>query len=419
MVEEHFWRTRARREALRFNGGWVLQAVLPWILGVGLALAFAVFLLRMHGGSSGWLWGGSLAILGAGVGISLWRGRGRWIGVEGALEELDAAMGMRGALMAACDGACAWPKPAPDARLRLHWNFRAIARGPALVFAALGLAAYLPLPPADARAEPPTEGPAAWAKTRALIDTVREARVADTGALDATENELSALANNPPEDWFSPAGLEAADHLLDSFSAQSRELGTAVSQMLAALQSARASASQTPPDWQQTIEQAREAAMSQLASAALPADPELLEALKSLDTSRLRSLSAGEWAALRERLEAGAMACGAQTSTGQPAGDGRRMSGNGGINRGPGSEPSLLGDAGTAMEPARHEALSNPDFRNALPGDILGTSASKPKEDASTPLAEGGSIAAGAGAGALAPLNTTPAEQSALRAYFQ
>lgn len=415
----NFWRARAWREALRFNAGWVVQGVLPWIAGVGIASAFAIFVVRLLGGdarSVGFAAGG---VFFAGVAVSIWRSRGLWIGGDAALAELDSAGNMRGALMAACDGAGAWPPPAPDVHIPLQWDRARILREPAIALTALALGIFLPLPPSNAGDEVPTEGPAAWAQTRALIEAVREADIANPKALDEAENELNSLAESRPGEWFAPAGLEAADHLLTSFESRSRALGVAASEMLNALQAARSADPHAPPAWRENIEQARATALDRLSSSPLAADPQLMEALANLDASRMRSLTAEEWDKLRERLEAGAMACGAPDGYADPRAAPGTMAGSGGTSRGPGSEPSLLGDAGRVFEPGRHEAISNPDFQNALTGDLLGTTTMDHQPDRGRTQADGGSIAAGAKTGAVAPMNASPAEQNALRSYFQ
>jgi hypothetical protein len=93
-----------------------------------------------------------------------------------------------------------------------------------------------------------------------------------------------------------------------------------------------------------------------------------------------------------------------------------------GVSRGPGTAPLTLSDQESNLGTTKTEAVQNDDLSRAALGDLTGLGAGKHKVDKNADAGgqSGGAMsAAGTGSEAVWQQAATPAEQGALRKFFQ
>ncbi len=125
-------------------------------------------------------------------------------------------------------------------------------------------------------------------------------------------------------------------------------------------------------------------ALQGLQNGALKPNPSLLEQMKRLDLKDMAKLTHGQIEQLRENLKkhSEAMKNGKSGSEGEDwsdellAGEGESDKpgegpGNGGVDRGPGHSPGVLGAEKDAVETGKATGLAAKDLTRATPGDLL------------------------------------------------
>jgi len=156
-----------------------------------------------------------------------------------------------------------------------------------------------------------------------------------------------------------------------------------------------------------------------------PLDGQTLSQLKSLDTSKIREVSAAEWQSLSEKMKAGIATCSNGYSSGDNAGEALLAmisSQGGGISRGAGAAPLVLKEDKTQLGTTKNEPIQNDDLSRAAIGDLMGLGAGKHQVDESAwtgPQAGGANSSVGSGGDAAWEQAATPAEQEALRRFFK
>jgi hypothetical protein len=427
------WIRRARRLVWRINAGWWLVGFVPLAALLGVLAALALLVLRP------WqlpTWPvaavGALGLLVAAGGA--WRrGRRHFVDLPAALARLDEALGLHNRLVSAHAGVGPWP-PAPAHLPRPPaWNLVRVAGPPLGALALLVLALRLPLGEADPPAAPrDIHEPSAWAALEELTEQLREEAVVEPPALDALREQVEALREQPAQQWYRQSSLEATDHLREKTGQSLRALEQSLHQAAAALATAAAQQENLSAAQQAALQERLGQALDALSGGALPLNRETLDALRQIDLSQLRQLSAEELAALEKRLReqgtcAGACASQCEGPGGVP-GEGESEAlvavprpGSGGVSRGPGDAPLTLRDAAAPMPPSVLTPISNPNLDRAALGDALGTVDQKPEVDpaAYTGPTRAGALGHAAGGGEAVWRDTaTPAEQRALRQYF-
>ena len=104
---------------------------------------------------------------------------------------------------------------------------------------------------------------------------------------------------------------------------------------------------------------------------------------------------------------------------GNQPGDG--PAGKGGVHRGPGHAPGVLGDQGNTLKTGELEYLEAKDLSRALPGDLLQLQDGEHKVDESaTSVQSGGGIdSTGSGGDRVWRESLDPEEQRALKRFFE
>jgi hypothetical protein len=424
---ESFWLRRAQREAWRFNAGWWVQLFLPWLIGLGLLAAVSVLALRSAGMEPRaiLLPMGMLALVGLTTSWVL--ARRRFLNRSEALVRLDADLGLHNRLTSAAEGIGTWPERRDDAALALRWKWSALLWPPAASLVLVAAALTIPLPeasvlPTQAKAEPP-----AWTVTQEKLEALRKDELVQPEAVDEFQAALDALRKQPSDQWFRHESLEAGDNLQTQLGQSLADLQKNLETSLGALEAARDIEQSQLQALGQPLDQALQAALQAMELGKLPLDEKMLSQLKNLDASKIRNLSAAEWKSLSERLKAGIGTCSGGTCNGEGAGSDLlalilSQSGSGGISRGPGTAPLTLSDQESHLGTTTLEAVQNEDLSRAALGDLMGLGTGEHQVDKNAengPQSGGAMSAAGTGSEAVWQQTATPAEQGALRKFFQ
>lgn len=420
-----FWLGRARREAWRFNSGWWLQKFLPWIIADGVLGAVAVLAIRSADQDLRWAGAIVLAIALLGLLVSAFQARRKFLFPADALARLDADLHLHNRLTSASQGIGEWPQRRPEVAFALRWNWPALT-WPPLTAVALAVAALLiPLPDGRAKATTAKTEPAAWTATQEKIDALRKDEIVQREAVEELQQSLDALRKQPSDQWFRHESLEAGDHLQARTDQAMSELQKHLESALGVLEASRQIEQGQLAALEQPLDQALKDALQGMELGSLPLNREMLEQLRKLDPSKIRKLSVSECESLCQRLKQGIGTCSAGFCKGDKACEGLLAlilgQNNGGINRGPGAAPLTLSDQKTDLGTKQTEGLANDDLSRAALGDLMGLSAGEHKVDKteSGPQQGGAMANAGSGGEAVWEQTATPAEQQALKRFFQ
>ncbi len=421
---ERFWLRRARLVAHHRNFATALAAFLPAAIVTAALVACALLVLRQRGPLPPAFWPLAAVAFLLAAAFAIYRARSRFFTTADAFVHLESHLLLHNRLSAAAAGVGDFPPPQSTSN-GLTWRWQPIVTTLAACAAVLLLAAWIPIS-TDADSFRPTQTPTSWTETQTWAERLAEAEIVEPQAVQTLEDKLDALRDQPAEDWFSHASLEAGDSLRDqtaqSLRALERDLTTAASQLSAAGQ---LSANPSDPALRQLSEEFKES-LAGLELGNLPLNPELLSDLKNLDLSRVRQLDPKQLAELQKRLNEGAQICEACLGPGEGGGeklvDGLLLSpGSGGTARGPGTQP-----VGRKAQPTRlgggvPQPISNDDLSRALPAETLGLTTGEHDDPTPTSgVTAGGTISsAGSGGDAVWRENLTPAERETLQRFFK
>lgn len=420
-----FWTTAARRQAAKFNVAWYLDCLSPWMFWGGLAAAAAVVLFRIMSWPSAIL-GILLAVGGLAALLEAWlRASKKFLNTREALARLDADLRLNNALTCAFKGLVPWPAPVPYPRFALDWKLGRVLAQSTAALAAFLAAFFVPLHLPSATPSQPGSEPGLWSEIQARVDEVREAEIVEPEALDAVQEALDALREQPPGEWFSHESLETGDHLRETTEAGLAALQQNLQAALGAMEASRQLEAAQLSALSEPLGEAMQKALEGLATGALPMDSKTLAQLKDFDPSKARSLTAEEWKELQAKLQKGLSTCSGGQCTGEGAGSELlaiimgSQPGAGGVSCGPGSAPLTLNDVKTDLQTRTTETLENSDLSRAALGEIQGLTTGEHKVD-DTSAGAGGMIALPRGAGeTTSEIQATPSEQKALQSFFR
>lgn len=434
----HYWNFRCRRLAAHLFLGQVLEFLGPAVLAGGFAAACLILLTRLRilpgtfDGGVAWL-----PVAGAVAGAlvaAAWRG---WPNSRDVRVRLEEAYQLHNQLSAASEGAIAYPPPpgvagGPANTVRVvAWRWSQVLPLPAASLALLALALWLPVqPPALARSgisqkPPPLE------RLEEVVKQLESARSVDERALEELRGQVEQLAGREPETWYTHAGLEAAESLLQKTESGLSELAshmsaaaTALDQMAGAGEGS-ANASETAAGLQ--------AALHGVEHGRMPGAADVTQRLhdatgRQLDPSTARQLADAlrkNADALSRLAEGGATRQMQVTELGEgssPGHPGGLQPGEGGVDRGPGTAPLTIAQNPSTAEPGTEGALNGFDPARAALGDAAGQSIGQHEinRDAAEAPAAGGAVAQPGSGGETAwtqPL--TPEERRAVKRTFE
>jgi len=435
---EH-WLHQAAKTARRLNTAWWLETLSAPLVIISTLGACTLLLIRRNGPPVDGIWlAGGIALGLALVATICWLvARRKFESRDEALVRLEASMLLRNALSAAKAGVAPWPAPIEPSHAGVRWNWPRLAVPTlgALVLLLAGL--FLPVSkPASQQANP--DEPLAWKSLESSLDALAKDAVVDEQYLEETRKKLDEMRAQPEEEWFSHTSLEATDSLKKSHQGEiermERELGRA-DKAMGDLQTAKAGG---------PVEQARLAnefdrALQGLQNGAMKPNPELLKQLQAFDAKNLGKLSPEQMQQLREGMKKACQSmkgqcqnCGGnegdwadQLLAGESGENGLGKegegAGKGGVDRGPGHSPGVLGKESEKTETGALTGLEAKDLSRATPGDLLELQDGEHQIDqaATGPKAGGDTDATGQGGDRVWKDSLDPAEQRAMKRFFE
>ncbi|MDQ8197400.1 hypothetical protein QEH56_04535 [Pelagicoccus enzymogenes] len=416
-----YWRKEAGALVRLVNFWWWLDLAAPWWLGLNL-LSVAAALLWRRWFDLGYGFGGAY-LLGLLVvwGLGFARARGRFIDFEKGLGRLDRAWNLQGALYAANHGAASWP-PVKTGRVKVfRVSLNRIHLSLVLSFLVLGIGLLLPVQKLSPKPElEVVAGPNAWAEMEEWLSVMDASELVEEESLDAFEQRLDSLVDQPREDWFSEGSLEATDFLAK----QSKE---STLQFLESLDMAMQSASRfSGGDGAELGERdMRQLSKSienlDLGTLALRED--LMKTLSELAESGQSSVDQQTLQEMLDRMKEGAETV--QKGMGLP----RYQMGPMQAERRPGSgedgeegpTPLTISEGASARLAGNLEGISNEDRERAILGDTAFTSEVQIEDfeaEAHGKQAGERTHNVGEGGSAVWQMRARPKEQALLKNYF-
>lgn len=304
---ESYWRRRARALRLKINVGWWLESFAPLLVAAGTIAAGAVLLLRSKGAqvplvpALAWIAGG-MAVCGvAAFALS----RRRFARPGDAFVRLESRHRLHNALTAAEAGVSPWPEP-PATTVRLddgvRWRWSWLSMPLALVTAVLVAAFRLPVSASGDDLAATFSEPLAWQQIEEMLEVLEEEEIVEPEALDEVRERIDELRDQPADEWFSHSSMEAADHertrLEDSLEAMAADFDRAAR----TLEVLEKYSERVSPTAMERLAAEFGEGVAGLDASELPVNSELMEALKGIDPSQLRSIPKDQMAELRERL---------------------------------------------------------------------------------------------------------------------
>ncbi len=428
-----YWLAQASAVRLRVNLAWWLEILSAPLVILSIAGAAALLWLRREMPDTGpWLpaaWIGGAVVL---LAIICWlRAARRFERMEDSLVRIEAAMCLRNALSAANEGVVPWPPPVGKTSAGLEWQWPRLLVPliGALVLLSAGM--WMPVTPRQASVSTPPEQPQAWKQLGAELDFLTKEEVVDEKYLEETRKKLDELKAQEEEQWFSHSSLEATDSLKKSHRAEServeRELGKA-DRALGALEKNSGSAGQAEKN---RLMEEFDQALQGLQNGAMKPNPQLLEQMRQLDLKNLADLTPEQLEQLRENLRKNAEGLkGGQGGDGEwddelladgEGGEPGEGPGKGGVDRGPGHAPGVLGKEKDPLKTGDLAALEAKDLSRAAPGDLLELQDGEHEVDrsASKLTGGGGTEATGKGGDRIWRESLDPDEQRVLKRFFE
>lgn len=434
-----FWLSRARSVARRVNVAWWLETFSAPLLIAALAGAAGLLYARnrfpeLPAAPLAWGIGSAFVLLA--LGCLLFASR-RFEKAERSLVRIEAAMELRNSLTAANAGVAPWPDPIEktEAGVRWHWPRLVIPPLAAAVLLAAGI--FIPVSSANDTPDTPKEQPQAWKQLDSSLEHLTDEKLADEKYLEETRKKLEELRAQKEEEWFSHSSLEATDALKKEHGSEMERVQDEIDRARNALESLEKNAGNEAEKQRQLNE--FQQAFDGMQNGAMKPNPQLLEQMKGLDP---KNLDPEQLKQLRENLQKNSEAMkkargegqgndwsdelmgGEKEGEGQCEGEGKDGKGNkgkGGIQRGPGHDPDVLGNETDGLDTGDLTGLESRDLSNALPGDLLQLQDGEHDIDKSaSKTSEGGATdATGSGGDRVWKDSLDPGEQRALKRFFE
>ena len=437
------WTRHASTVARKINLAWWIETLSVPLVVVGLLGACALLLIRRElpnasplalAGSTA----GVVALLG---GIAWLIARRRFEHADQSMVRIEASMRLRNALSAAKAGVSPWPD-APkqvDAGVEWHWQRVLIPPVAALAFLTAGL--FIPVSAKNTEAAGQSDQPLAWQNLDADLERLDQEEVIDEEYIEEMRKKLEELRAQEEEDWFSHSSLEATDSLKKEHAGQVEKLSRELERADRALSNLQKNAGAMSPAEKDQLLNQFDQALQGLQNGALKPNPQLLDKLEQLDPNNLGQMNPQQLQQLRENMKKAGQACkdcqgggagdewqdelldgqGNGGNGGEGDGPESAGAGNGGITRGPGHSPGVLGKEGDRIEIGDLEGLESKDLSNSLPGDLLQLQDGEHDVDKS-PVgrrAGGTADAMGDGGDRVWKDALDPDEQKALKKFFE
>jgi len=285
---------------------------------------------------------------------------------------------------------------------------------------------WVPISVAVAEESGRVEQPLALAQVEAALEEIAKAEMVEPPAIEALQQKLQSLQNQPPESWYSQSSLEAAAALREETGQAIGALGRNLSTVESLLADSRGTPTQGEPleRWN--------AALQALQAGKLPLTADMRKLF-----SESSKLSEAQRQALEKKLCEQCGAC--QSAMNQLGQSGRNLSlGMALIDLGmklqEGQEVPASGGPSGGGPPAQlgfknetkdiqlpnTDGIASSDVENLSPGDVIEVTVGHHEtEPASGAPQTGGAASDGSGGDAVWQHTATPKEEAVLRRYFR
>jgi uncharacterized membrane protein len=441
-THQDYWLAVSKRVARKVNLAWWLETLSAPLLITAVAGAAVLLVVRREWPQAeSWILlvsaSGAVALLAIGCWL---RAARKFERSEQSLVRIEAAMRLRNALSAASAGVAPWPPPVEPVDAGLAWQWSRLMVPPLGALLLLSAGLLVPMKASGSATPDITEQPQAWKQLSAELDRLTKEGLVDEKYLEETRKKLENLASQKEEQWFSHSSLEATDTLKKSHRAEAERIERELSRAGKALGDLEKNAAGANQEEKNKMMEEFDQALQGLRNGEMKPNSGLLEQMRQLDLKDLSKTSPEQMQQLRENMKknADAMKNDQDKGSGEDwsdellAGDGEgegegkdgeegQGPGQGGLDRGPGHDPKLLGADKHRAESGELTALEAKDLSRATPGDLLELQDGEHVVDqAASVVTQGGSTeATGKGGDRVWRDSLDPAEQRALKQFFE
>ena len=435
------WNRQAAVVARKINLGWWIETASVPLVTVGLIGACVLLLVRRElPDSQPWvLWTSAGAVVAVLAGIAWGVARRRFEKPEQSMVRIEASMRLRNALSAATAGVAPWPEMPPKVDAGVDWEWKRVLVPPVAALAFLAAGLLIPVSARTSGNADHLDQPQAWKNLESDLEKLDQEEVIDETYIEEMKKKLEELKAQEEEEWFSHSSLEATDTLKKEHSAAVEKLERELSRADKALGNLEKNAGGMSAAEKEKLLNQFDQALQGLQNGALKPNEKLLNQLKNLDPNALGKLSPEQMQQLKEGMKKACQACkDCQGGKGdewadelmdgqgncEGEGEGEKeggQPGKGGVDRGPGHAPGVLGKEGDKVDIGALEGVESKDLSRALPGDLLQLQDGEHDVDKSAvgPRAGGAAGSTGAGGDRVWKEALDPEEQKALKKFFE
>ena len=436
MANEKRWRKLAKDTSRKINCAWWIQVLTTPLLIVSLAIACVLLMMRRETESLpavpiilGCL--GALAITAGGSWLAA---RRKFETQQQSLVRIESAMRLRNALTAADHGIAPWPKAPALVSDGVQWHWQRLLFP--VVISAIIISCGLMIPLQAKSDLPPAQQPTAWNELDTSLDQLDNQEIIQEEYIEATRKKLEKLREQSPDEWFSHSSLEATDNLQQNHQNEQANLKQNLQRAERALNSLQSHHGKLSPAQKQRLLNEYDQALKKMQQGGMQPNEQLLKQLKNLDPKQLNQLTKEQVDQIRKNMQRHAQGLDPDGKGKQPGeqnddwmnegeGEGEGEDGDGpgrgGISRGPGTAPNVLGKSHDDTGTGKHQGLKSDDVGNALPGDLLQTSDTQHDIDKTNRRPETGGTSSGKGKGGdrVWKNSLMPNEKKALKEFFK
>ena len=438
MSEEQQWRVIAQRTSRKINLGWWLQVLSTPLLITGLIIACGILIMRreLETLPSLYISLGTIAVLSLTGFISWLFAKPKFESSKESLVRLEASMSLRNALTAADHEVAPWPDVPAHIDDGTRWHWKRIL--PPILGSVLIIASgfFIPIHAKTDLQNAPQQ-PSAWNELETNLNQLGDQDIVQEEYIDEMREKLEKLREQSPDEWFSHSSLEATDTLKQNHQNEQESLRNKLQRAESNLSELQHGGSKMNKAQRERLLEGFDQALQQMQQGNMKPNEELLKQLQELDPQALGELTPEQMDQLRKNMrehaeklkqqgegQEGDQDCdgdGENEGEGGEEGEGNQQPGNGGINRGPGTAPDLLGDLTESNGKGKFERLESNNLQHALPGDLLTTQDGEHDVDKSPQglTAGGTSSSKGQGGGRVWRESLLPEEKKALKKFFE
>lgn len=358
--------------------------------------------------------------------------------IDQSMVRIEDKMKLRNALSAAKAGVTPWPEAPREVNTGINWHWQRTLL-PSLSSVIIIICAFFI--PIGSHAETIENIPSPDSRDRLeqALAELKDEEIVQDEYIEEIEKKIDELKEEDPNEWFSHSALEAVDNLTQSHEAASKDMQRNMQNAERTLQNLQKHGEKMNQKTKENLLDGFSKAVENLDTGAMKPNQELLDQLKQIDPKQLNQLSEEQLNQLRESMRKMAQKLKQQNQQGEGENgedgegedndEGEGQNGDedgegaskGGITRGPGHAPGMLGEAEDKLSMTREERLEAHDLSNTLPGDLLeSTDGEHDIEETNAKIRNGGSTDnTGAGGERVWKNSLLPDEKKAIKKFFK